>query len=134
MQSIKNTSAQIVNKAQNHNSNLVPKHQATLNKHRDGIWDINCISIPNHLLNNINHVNYNEKNFNVNYNLLIGTASADTTARLWYLNSLSQQQANHTQNQLSPIHHPNISIQTQQMVSTAFCIQEYCGHTGMKMK
>ena len=135
MQSIKNTSAQIVNKAQSHaNATFVPKHLSTLSQHRDGIWDINCISIPSHLLNNRNYANYNEKSFNVNYNLLIGTASADTTARLWYLNSISQQQVGYTQNQLSPIHHPGLlsTNAQQQMVSTAFCIQEYCGHGGMK--
>ena len=134
MQSIKNTSAQIVNKAQSHaNATLVPKHLSTLSQHRDGIWDINCISIPSHLLNNRNYANYNEKSFNVNFNLLIGTASADTTARLWYLNSISQQQVGCTQNQLSPVHHPGLLATAQQMASTAFCIQEYCGHGGRKI-
>ncbi len=66
MQSIKNTSAQIVNK---NNGNLQAKLQTTLSGHSDGIWDINVQSIPNHLINFKQHNSAN--------NLLIGTASAD---------------------------------------------------------
>lgn len=125
MQSIKNTSAQIVNKTQSNNSAINSKLQSTLSGHKDGIWDINCLPIPNHLINN------NNSNFGSlanNNNLLIGTASADTTARLWYLNSHSNSA---TQNQLSPIP----SSQNQQycnnnLQTNGFCIQQYCGHTG----
>lgn len=84
MQSIKNTSAQIVNKT--HNNLLNCKPQTALNGHKDGIWDINCVPIPAYLFKN--SVNQNS----LNQNLLIGTASADSTARLWFYNlhSISQ--------------------------------------------
>jgi hypothetical protein len=81
MQSIKNTSAQIVNKTQNNNSVFTSKNQYSLSGHKDGIWDINCLSIPTHLFSN----NHNIDSFSNNNNVLIGTASADTTARLWYV-------------------------------------------------
>lgn len=85
MQSIKNTSAQIVNKTQNNSSALSSKLQCTLNAHKDGIWDITCMPIPSHLLTNNNN---NLSGFINNDNILIGTASADTTARLWFVFSL----------------------------------------------
>lgn len=88
MQSIKNTSAQIVNKTQNNSSTTTSKLQCTLSGHKDGIWDINCLSIPTHLFSSTNN-NFN--NVTNNQNLLIGTASADSTARLWYLNSHSSE-------------------------------------------
>jgi WD40 repeat protein len=127
MQSIKNTSAQIVQKTQNHNL-FNSKLQCSLAGHKDGIWDINCIPIPSNLLINSTNSNmYNNLNHN-NYNLLIGTASADTTARLWYFNS----HTNPGQTPL-PISSPQSSLTSfnnSQTTSTSFCIQEYCGHTG----
>lgn len=129
MQSIKNTSAQIVNK---NNGNLQAKLQTTLSGHSDGIWDINVQSIPNHLINFKQHNSAN--------NLLIGTASADSTARLWYLNS-QLNNYNNTINNLSPS--TNVSSlmhqtppqqqhqqQLQQLISNGFCVQQYCGHSG----
>jgi WD40 repeat protein len=97
MQSIKNTSAQIVNKQPNSpftNSKL----QLSLQGHKDGVWDLSCLQIPNDLFNS--HVSQH-----ISSNYLIGSASADTTARLWYLNKTNG-------------------------VSSSFCIQEYCGHSG----
>jgi len=130
MQSIKNTSAQIVNK---NNGNLQAKLQTTLSGHSDGIWDINVQSIPNHLINFKQHNSAN--------NLLIGTASADSTARLWYLNSqLNNNNNNNSINNLSPstnvsslIHQtppPQQQQQLQQLISNGFCVQQYCGHSG----
>lgn len=132
MQSIKNTSAQIVNKTQNNSSYLSSKLQCTLNSHKDGIWDINCVPIPSHLFNNNNSNHLS--GYTNNDNLLIGTASADTTARLWYLNSHSSQSNNQIQttvNQLSP----SLANQPQQLnnihtQTNGFCIQQYCGHSG----
>jgi hypothetical protein len=127
MQSIKNTSAQIVNK---NNGNLQAKLQTTLSGHSDGIWDINVQSIPNHLINFKQHNSAN--------NLLIGTASADSTARLWYLNS-QLNNYNNTINNLSPstnvsslMHQtpPQQQQQLQQLISNGFCVQQYCGHSG----
>jgi WD40 repeat protein len=118
MQSIKNTSAQIVNKTQNNNGHFNSKFQCTLQGHKDGIWDISCVPIPNSLFNNLAS--------NCSHNLLIGTASADSTARLWYLNSQSSSTANNL-SQLSPSQ-PNQC--SQYLASNGFSIQQYCGHTG----
>ena len=82
MQSIKNTSAQIVNKTQNNSSGFNSKHQCSLAGHKDGIWDISCMPIPSHLFCCSN--SFNQNGLVNNQNLLIGTASADSTARLWY--------------------------------------------------
>jgi hypothetical protein len=146
MQSIKNTSAQLVNKTNLSHHNFNSKLQCNLTGHKDGIWDISLIQIPNNLLsqnnggglastsssnlsNYYNHYNYQN---NASNNLLVGTASADNTARLWYLNShMSNQQSMH----MSPLQQhlqSNYSTQTngQHMTTTAFCIQEYSGHTG----
>lgn len=135
MQSIKNTSAQIVQKTQNHNL-FNSKLQCSLAGHKDGIWDINCIPIPSNLLINSTNSNmYNNNNFNHNnYNLLIGTASADTTARLWYFNSHTNSM-NAGQPPPLPISSPQSSLTSfnnnnSQTTSTSFCLQEYCGHTG----
>lgn len=113
MQSIKNTSAQIVNKTHSNNSVIQSKLQSTLTGHTDGIWDISIQPVPNHLITSADF-----RYTHSNTSLLVGTASADTTARLWYLNSLQN-------NSLSP------SVQTHlQLVTSGFCVQQYCGHTG----
>ena len=122
MQSIKNTS-QIVNK--NQNPNVTSKQQCSLTGHKDGIWDISCVPIPNHLINNATL-------FNNNQNLLIGTASADSTARLWFLNS---QPNNQMLGQFSPQQNFNSSSSSSSsskhhLLTTGFCIQQYCGHSG----
>jgi len=137
MQSIKNTSAQIVNKTQNNSSGFNSKHQCSLTGHKDGIWDISCTSIPSHLFCYSN--SFNQNNLLNNQNLLIGTASADSTARLWYLNShstvqslqLSSQNQQHSphQNQLNQSSWSANNYITSQ-VTNGFCIQQYCGHTG----
>jgi WD40 repeat protein len=95
------------------------KMQCTLFGHKDGIWDINCVPIPNHLIAN---------STSSSTNLLIGTASADNSARLWYFNATksSYQQQQHQQ-----FMSPATNSQTASQVQTAgFCIQEYSGHTG----
>jgi hypothetical protein len=129
MQSIKNTSAQIVNKTQNHHSScqLNAKLQTTLAGHKDGIWDISCVSIPPHLLFNQNTSSLLSSQQSSSHNLLIGTASADSTARLWYFNShLTNSSGNTLSSPNSSL--TNTSAQTQ--TSTSFCIQEYSGHSG----
>jgi hypothetical protein len=131
MQSIKNTSAQIVQKTQNHNL-FNSKLQCCLAGHKDGIWDINCIPIPSNLLINSSNSNIHTNFNHNNYNLLIGTASADTTARLWYFNSHNISNAGQTP---LPISSPQSSLTSfnnnnNQTTSTSFCIQEYSGHTG----
>lgn len=95
-----------------------------LEAHKDGIWDISCINIPAHLFTSptasINHLNYK------NVNLLVGTASADSTARLWYFN------------QHQPIsggggggaHHNHHHHHQPNRTTASFCVQEYCGHAG----
>jgi len=160
MQSIKNTSAQLVNKTTLSHHNFNSKLQCSLSGHKDGIWDISLIQIPSNLLsqngggvgnglasasssnlsNYYNH--YNNYNHGLNAssnssNLLVGTASADNTARLWYLNShMSHQQQSMTNFQpMSPLQQQqNYSVlpnSGQQLTTTAFCIQEYSGHTGI---
>lgn len=109
MQSIKNTSAQIVNKTQNHSSVLTCRSVASLAGHKDGIWDISCVQVPGHLV----------KSGPQCQNLLLATASADTTARLWY-HSLT--------GAISPTLSPQVTAQSQQ--SSYACVQEYSGHTG----
>lgn len=128
MQSIKNTSAQIVNKTQNHNNLLNCKPQSPLNGHKDGIWDINCLPIPNYLLKNA----HTQTNTNQNQNLLIGTASADTTARLWYFNMHAISSNNSPSVALNQSSSPQINHHNShnQPISSSICIQEYCGHTG----
>lgn len=125
MQSIKNTSAQIVNKTQN--NALQSKLQCSLSGHTDGIWDINVQAVPSHLINNSNF-----KPSQTNINLLIGTASADSTARLWFLNSQPNQTTSNANTSLSspagsgttpPPH-------TSSLISSGFCVQQYCGHSG----
>ena len=122
MQSLKNTSAQIVNKT---SSNIQSKLQTTLSGHSDGIWDINLKQVPNHLINNMKSVQ--------NVNLLIGTASADSTARLWYLNH-SQQQQQQQHQQLNSLQSSPSSIGLNPVstnnCTNGFCVQEYCGHNG----
>ena len=136
MQSIKNTSSHIVNNNNNNSgaggvgggvgasgcvasssANAIAGHGSlhsarlahTLHGHRDGIWDVNCVPIADHLLHGA-HTGAQPNELN----LLIGTASADTTARLWYLN------AHGYSGTASELHQH----------TTAFCVQEYCGHTG----
>ncbi len=141
MQSIKNTSAQIVNKTQSSHasSSLTTKHQHTLSGHRDGIWDISCLPIPGHLFNSNDLTNYPN-----NHNLLIGTASADSTARLWYLNAHSNSSSRDTlvSHLSSSPQTPSTSINNNNnnnnnnnpgsnpLQTNGFCIQHYCGHTG----
>ena len=86
------------------------------------------MGIPSNLLNNSVG-----QGSSLNYNLLIGTASADTTARLWYLNAMSQSLGGLgiASQQLSPMQQNSSScFGSEQMMATSFCIQEYCGHTG----
>ena len=86
------------------------------------------MGIPSDLLNNSGN-----QGSSLNYNLLIGTASADTTARLWYLNAMSQSWVGvgAAGQQLSPMQQNSSScLGSEQMMATSFCIQEYCGHTG----
>jgi hypothetical protein len=159
MQSIKNTSAQLVNKTTLSHHNFNSKLQCSLSGHKDGIWDISLIQIPSSLLsqnggggagnglasasssnlsNYYNHYNTYNHGCNASSNLLVGTASADNTARLWYLNShMSNQQQPMTNFQpMSPLQQQqqNYSVlpnSGQQLTTTAFCIQEYSGHTGI---
>jgi WD40 repeat protein len=129
MQSIKNTSAQIVSKSQHclFNSRL----DATLVGHKDGITDVNCLPVPMPLL----LATPNTADATNGCNLLIGTASVDTTARLWYFNMHSRASA--VTHQLSP-HSTSTSLgqtsppscNNKQHESAAFCFQEYCGHAG----
>lgn len=112
MQSIKNTSAQIVSKT---SSSMQSKLQTTLSGHSDGIWDINLKQVPNHLINNMKSVQ--------NVNLLIGTASADSTARLWYVNH--SQQLNSLQSSPS-----SVGLSVSNTSTNGFCVQQYCGHNG----
>ncbi|CAF0788166.1 unnamed protein product [Brachionus calyciflorus] len=112
MQSIKNTSAQIVNKTTN--NLLLCKSQSVLSGHKDGIWDVNCVQIPNYLIKN--------SSLSQSQNFLLGTASADTTARLWFYN-INQNSTHSPSNSMSP--HINSNYQ-----SNSLCFQEYSGHTG----
>lgn len=111
MQSIKNTSAQIVNKS--HGSLLSCKSHAPLVGHKDGIWDISCVQVPGYLL----------KVGPVSQSLLLATASADTTARLWYY-SLGMSATGTG----SPAVSPQVSGSVPH--SAYLCLQEYSGHTG----
>lgn len=120
MQSIKNTSAQIVNKS--HSSLLACKSHASLTGHKDGIWDISCVQVASHLV----------KSSHMSQNMLLATASADTTARLWYY-SINWPTTTGTpgvpiNSTNSPAVSPQVSAQCQQ--SNYLCIQEYLGHTG----
>ncbi|RNA20626.1 WD repeat-containing 37 [Brachionus plicatilis] len=114
MQSIKNTSAQIVNKTQSHSSALTCRSVGALTGHKDGIWDISCVQVPGYLV----------KSGPQCQNLLLGTASADTTARLWY-HSLSSPGPTAA---ASPALSPQVAAQHQH--SSSLCVQEYSGHTG----
>jgi hypothetical protein len=126
IQSIKNTSAQITNKTQSSLHN--PKLDANLVGHKDGIWDVNCIAIPSHLLlssSSTGTSSSSSSNLNSS-NLLIGTASADTTARLWYYNV----QGSGALSQSSAASHQAVISNSVRAQATSFCVQEYCGHTG----
>ena len=121
MQSIKNTSAQIVNKS---SSNMQSKLQTTLSGHTDGIWDVNVVQVPSHLNSNAKLMPNLQ-----NVNLLIGTASADSTARLWYLNH-SQQQLNSLQSSPSSVGLAAAGSSIQTTATNGFCVQQYSGHSG----
>lgn len=88
MQSIKNTSAQIVNK----HAGFSAKSLCTLSAHKEAISDIAAIPIPTHLLLQSNSSGSQQfvSGGGFDSNLLIGTASADSTARLWYFNKLKR--------------------------------------------
>lgn len=93
-----------------------------LEAHKDGIWDISCIGVPSHLFTSIpNNTSSTSScssfNANKNANLLVGTASADSTARLWYFN------------QHQPVNSSGVALMGGHR-TTAFCVQEYCGHAG----
>lgn len=85
-----------------------------LEAHKDGIWDISCIAVPSHLFTS---PPIGPANNHRNLNLLVGTASADSTARLWYFN---QHQLGGGGGGGGNNHHR----------TTGFCVQEYCGHAG----
>jgi WD40 repeat protein len=101
--------------------------RCTLSGHRDGIWDINCLAIPEHLIVSNNNVN------GTTNNVLLGTASADNTARLWYFNAATTSTAVSSSCQQfisSPSSASQQQQQQQHLQTSGFCIQEYSGHTG----
>lgn len=93
-----------------------------LEAHKDGIWDVNCISVPSHLFTAAAQSSAS-LNLNRNVSLLVGTASADTTARLWYFNQHQMISAN-------GLNGAGAAHCSGGLRSSAFCVQEYCGHTG----
>jgi hypothetical protein len=78
--------------------------------------------MPKHLL-----TNSNSNDLNINYNLLLGSASADNIARLWYFNLHSTTQNSNQNSNFSPSTLTNNNCKQQ---TTSFCVQEYCGHAG----
>ena len=119
LQSIKNNSSKNNpdSASNSHPNNINSKLQCTLQGHKDGIWDINCLPIPSNLVGNSTSIN-----------LLMGTASADHTARLWYFNWTSGSAGGKQLGSL--LMSPQHSGAHTQVQTSAFCIQEYCGHTG----
>lgn len=136
MQTIKNSSSQNVNTstssstANNYNANsllqpsistfkeqyqIESRLKQTLIGHKDGILDINCVQLPDMFLKNLfdmKSLYFNNSNNlstiqHASSNLLIGTASADYSSRLWLLNFNQQHQQ-----------------------QSGFCIQQYVGHQG----
>lgn len=136
MQTIKNSSSQNLNtssltsstsNSNNVNSLLQPsistfkeqyqiesRFKQTLIGHKDGILDVNCVQLPVTFLKSLFEIKSLSVNpFNsptiqqTSSNLLIGTASADYSSRLWLLN-----------------------LNNQQQQQNGFCIQQYIGHQG----
>ncbi len=120
MQSIKNNSSKNTSHHADSDSSsghMNSKIQCSLVGHKDGIWDISCVPIPNHLIANSSPNSTN---------LLVGTASADNSARLWYFNATNTSLPN--QQFMSPASsHQTVQSKLQ---TAGFCIQEYSGHTG----
>lgn len=111
----------------NHSYSVNSKLQFSLQGHKDGIWDISCVQIPDHLVNKNNTMPFGAQNTSV----LLGTASADNTARLWYFNSqqnLISTKSNGNHQLMSPL--TTSRSQQRSIQSAGFCVQEYCGHSG----